>query len=137
MSFDAEELDFSLICSFQIIAWFPYPILVVPRRLDGHGLVLVDQGIVLKIIELKALVRWSAVLLSYEEEPVRDSHELEFGVADVADLGGGHDVHIVACREVRVQSGALHGEVVVHEDTQVSAGYDHKVKSVLLTRRSS
>ena len=29
VSFDAEELDFSLICSFQIIAWFPYPIFVV------------------------------------------------------------------------------------------------------------
>ena len=35
---------------------------------------------------VEAVVRWSAVLLSYDEEPVRDSHELEFGVADVADL---------------------------------------------------
>ena len=30
VSFDAEELNFSLICSFQIIAQFLYPILVVP-----------------------------------------------------------------------------------------------------------
>jgi hypothetical protein len=64
-----------------------------------------DQGEALKTIKLKAVVRWSTVLLSYDEEPVCESHELEFGVTDVADLGGIRDVHVVAGREVRVQSG--------------------------------
>jgi hypothetical protein len=48
--------------------------------------VLVNQVMVLRIIELTAVVRWSAVLLSYDEEPVCDSHEFEFGVADVMSM---------------------------------------------------
>ena len=33
----------------------------------------------------------------------------------MAPLGGGCDVYVVAGRDVRVQSGALHGEVAVRE----------------------